>query len=228
MKHSRFYHGALLLLSVLPLLMLLFFWRRLPAQVPMHWDLGGHVTYGGKGGLIGLAALNPILAVLFYLLPKIDPRRENYRRFRRQYEGVILAILLFMVGMVAIVISEALRPGRLSVSLMVILLIGLLFMLLGNSLPKVKNNFFMGFRTPWTLSSPEIWYKTHRLAGWMMVGSGALMLCTLPLKSEYVQFAVVLVVTVLMVAIPFLMSYYWFRKASATGESDKEEDGTCS
>ena len=79
-----------------------------------------------------------------------------------------------MLVMVGIVITESFRPGTIQVATLVTAMCGILFMFIGNIMPKFRQNFFCGFRTPWALSDETVWNKTHRLAGRLMFGAGLL------------------------------------------------------
>ena len=120
------------------------------------------MTYGARWEL-AVPALLPLLLVLLRLLPRLDPRRKSYGRFQREYDGFALALTLFLLGLNAVTLVEALRPGALSVGRVVLAGVGIFFAWTGNLLPRVKSNFFMGFRTPWTLSDPDVWNRTNRL-----------------------------------------------------------------
>ena len=106
---------AVWVLAAVPVLLALAFYPRLPASIPMQWDFGGEVGYEPKWHLFLVAALAPLLAVLFPALPKIDPRRKNYDRFAPSYLLFQLMMVLFICLMVGIVLIESLRPGTVSV-----------------------------------------------------------------------------------------------------------------
>lgn len=110
-----------------------------------------------------------------------------------------------------IILSESFSPGRINAPKIVLLMLAVLFLCLGNSLPKIQSNFFMGIKTPWTLSNEDVWRRTHRLAGKLYVGCGIILLASTPLLPLKVT-AVLLVVLVLGSSIAvFLASYLWWR-----------------
>lgn len=160
--------------SVIPALLVAALWARLPERVPTSWNFDGSVEYSGRGNLWGLAALGPILAVMFQLLPRLDPKKENYEKFQGLYGGFAVVMELFVAVMVGIILTETLRPGTLNVGRVTMVLVSLLLVGVGCILGKVKPNWFMGIRTPWALSNPDVWNKTHRLGGWVffLVGLG--------------------------------------------------------
>ena len=156
--------------------------------------------------------MSPVLALLFMSLPKIDPRKKNYNKFRGLYDGFALFMMIFMLGLVSLIVSESLRPGRLSVEFVIIVACGLLFVILGNMLPKVKSNFFIGIKTPWTLSDTEVWNKTHRLAGYLFFFGGLLTIAIAFFLREYALFITFMVITAVIAIIPIVMSYVWFKQ----------------
>lgn len=207
-------------LALLPLALTAWFYPRLPAVVPMHWNIDGTVRYDPKHNLWIMAALSPLLAVLFPVLAKIDPRKRNYEKFGSVYQGFMIVMQLFLLMMHGIVISEALYPGRISVSTVVTVGVGLLFVFLGNIMPKVKSNFYMGVRTPWTLSDSDVWFKTNRLSGYMFFISGFI-ICICPfIFSEKSTFVVLMAIIIVSAAVPAAMSYLWYRQKHRGSEGN--------
>lgn len=147
----------------------------LPERVPVHWDIHGQPDrYGSPWeatfAIPGLAAL---IFALMHLLPRIDPRSANYARFAGVYTLFRLAIVVFLSAMQGVILANAMGV-RVRVAQVVMIAIGVLFVLSGNYLGKVQPNWFVGIRTPWTLTSTRSWRKTHRLGGYLFVASGLL------------------------------------------------------
>ena len=181
MKKTNKKQAAAWLLSLLPLVMIAAVYRRLPAEVPMHWDLDGAVDYGAKAQLWVIAAMAPVLEAMFCFLPKIDPKNKNYGKFGDAYLGIQLVTLLFLAAITGICITEALRPGTVNVSGVVCLLVSLMMVYLGNVMPRFRMNWYCGVKNPWTLSSEAVWTRTHRIAGRMFFASGLLGAAAQPL-----------------------------------------------
>jgi len=146
---------------------------QLPDKVPSHWNFSGQVDgYSSRiWGAFGLPLLMAGLYLLFSALPLIDPKKENYVKFSGTYEifkysFMILFYLLYLVVLAAS-LGYPVNVGR-----VVPLGMAVLFIIIGNYLTTVRHNYFLGVRTPWTLSSEEVWRKTHRIAGRLWVGSG--------------------------------------------------------
>lgn len=152
-------------------------YSRLPDRVPTHWGVSGQVDgWSGRGAaVLQMPILMIILWGLFAVLPRIDPRRRNYEKFRGTYETTIAAVL----G-VTLVIHGALLASALGwhvpMQRVALLGVGALFVVIGNMLPRARPNWFFGIRTPWTLSSDRVWERTHRVGGPVMVLSGVVIM----------------------------------------------------
>lgn len=169
---TKFHVGGLVLAAVALLLSALAY-GHLPDPVPTHWNWHGEVdgwTPKPLGAFV-LPLLMVGLSVLFVVLPRISPQRFRMEGFDRAYGVMILALqslFLLLTGLVHLAgMGFDVDVGR-----TVALTIGLLFMVFGNYLGKVTRNFFLGIRTPWTLASEEVWLRTHRMGGRVMVAMG--------------------------------------------------------
>ncbi len=152
-------------------------WDRLPEQVPMHWDMHGEVDrYGSRlEGVFLLPAIMLFMAILIPVLPRIDPRGASYEKFRGSYHLVMNATLTFLLAVHLAVLATALGMPVPMDRLMTVG-VGVLFMILGNVLPRARPNWMFGVRTPWTLSSERVWERTHRVGGYLMFAAGAVIL----------------------------------------------------
>ena len=202
---------AVWVLSLLPVVLTAAVYGRLPAEVPMHWDLNGEVGYSAKWQLWIVAGLTPLMAVLFYFLPRFDPKKRNYDKFSGSYIGFQIIMMLFMLTMVGVCIVEALRPGTVYVSMTVCLVVSLLMVYLGNVMPKFRMNWFCGIKTPWTLSSETVWVRTHRVAGRMFFGAGVLGLIGAFIPSDTAKFVMLFVPLMAAAIVPTVLSYLWYR-----------------
>ena len=201
------------LLALLPFLLVAAVYSRLPDQVPMHWGFDGEINrYGSKNELWLMAALGPLFALLFQFLPRLDPRKRHYEKFQKYYDAFGVVITAFVAVMIGIVLAETLRPGTVSMGRVVSALVGLLFLFLGNLMGKVKPNFFMGIRTPWTISDPDVWNRTHRLGGALFFLAGLATAVSALLLPEQVTFWVLMAGAAAAALVPIVMSYLWYRK----------------
>ena len=209
---------AMWLLALLPLVLVAVFYSRLPDQVPMHWGFDGEINrYGSKNELWLTGALGPLFALLFQFLPRLDPKRRNYEKFQTYYEAFSLVLVAFTSVMMGVALLESFRPGTLSMGRVVSALVGLLFLFVGNLMGKVKPNFFMGIRNPWTLSDPDVWNRAHRLGGGLFFLTGLVTVVSAILLPEPVTFAVLMAGTLLTALIPTVMSYLWYRRRPGGG-----------
>jgi len=154
-------------------------WPSAPDAIPVHWNVSGEVDrYGGRfEGLLLLPLAALVIYLLMRYLPRIDPLRANYARFSGAYTAIRAAVLVLMAGIYGMVIAWV-QQKPVDMSKLVPAALGGLFLLLGSVLGKVKPNWFVGIRTPWTLSSARSWERTHRLGGWLFMGLGLLFLLT--------------------------------------------------
>lgn len=147
----------------------------LPESVASHWNSAGEAD-GYMSRFWGVFLLPFILvglALFFYTLPKIDPLRQNVSVFRREYNLVIVAILMFLFFLHALTLMWN-SGARFDMGTFVVSGISALFVVIGYALPRTKRNWFFGVRTPWTLSSDSVWDATHRLAGKLFIGMGCI------------------------------------------------------
>jgi uncharacterized membrane protein len=146
---------------------------RLPETVATHWNLRG--VPDGYSSRFWALAMMPLVMFgmmgVFAVLPKMDPRRDNYAKFLDSYWLIANAILVFMGVAHALILANGLGY-TVQVDRLLPLGVGLLFAFLGNYLTRIEPNWFIGIRTPWTLSSDTVWRKTHRTGGWLFVIGG--------------------------------------------------------
>jgi uncharacterized membrane protein len=151
-------------------------WPHAPERMPIHWNLEGQPDgFGGK--FVGLLMF-PLIAAGVYLLmlalPRFDPLSANYPKFATAYGVIRVAILALLAAIYAVTVLAALGY-QVNMTVVVAWSMAVLFFVLGAALPKIEPNWFVGVRTPWTLSSRLSWTKTHRLAGWLFMAMGAAM-----------------------------------------------------
>lgn len=156
-----------------PILLLLIaigfsFWsyNLLPDMVATHWNIQGQVDAWGSKKFNNLLFPGLIIAIyfLFSFIPNFDPKKERYAEFANVYlmmRNAILSVFVIIFG--ATTLFNLGYP--LNISAIVGVSIGVLFLIIGNYFGKIKLNYFVGFRTPWTLSSENVWNKTHRVGG---------------------------------------------------------------
>ena len=199
--------------SVVPAIILIIVYQKLPERVPTHFGFDGVVdAYGPRSTLWLLAGLGPLIALMLQFLPRIDPKGQNYRVFQKYYDLFAIFMEVFLLAVFGMVVTETLRPGTVAIGRMVTALVSIMLILLGNMMGKIKHNYFFGIRTPWTLADPDVWTRTHSLGGklWFALGV-ALLPCSLLLPERgffVVLLAGLLGSTVLVV----VLSYLWYRQ----------------
>jgi uncharacterized membrane protein len=168
-----------LLISALFVLTLaaVFLWLypKMPALVATHWNAQGQVDgYAAPIRAVGVPiVLLVMLALLTVVLPAISPRRYEIKPFAAVFGLLMLATQAFVfVAALGVLLNAAGHHVRMP--LLAQLSIGGLMMVIGNYMGKLRKNFFVGIRTPWTLASDDVWARTHRLAGWLFVLAGVL------------------------------------------------------
>jgi uncharacterized membrane protein len=188
----------------------------LPAdlRLPAHWNLAGEVdSWAPKWvALMIPASVTAGVSLLFYYLPALEPRREGLERSRGLYLWGWTSLLLVCSALELVLVGLALH-WPVPANQVVLGSVGVMLILIGNQLGKSRSMYLIGLRTPWTLASEDVWIKTHRLGGKLMVGGGLIMVATalLPLPSGI--FATVLAVVVGVAAgVPVIYSYLLWRR----------------
>ncbi|MCI0550184.1 MAG: SdpI family protein [Anaerolineae bacterium] len=154
----------------------LLLWDRLPDQMASHWNINDQVDgYIPKfWGVFMLPLITLGMFVLFLVIPSIDPLKANIGQFREAFYLFIVLIVAFMLYLYGLTLAWSLGYTGFKMSTSMLPAIGLLFIFIGFMLRQAKRNFFIGIRTPWTLSSDRVWDKTHQIGSILFMASGAL------------------------------------------------------
>jgi uncharacterized membrane protein len=206
-----------LVVAALAAALSLWAYPRLPAVVATHWGASGQPNgYASRGFAVALLPLVMLgVTLLFQVLPKLDPRAQNYAKFTAAYWVIGNAVVVFLLAVHGFVIAYGLgyhaNIGRLMPQAF-----GILFIVLGNYLSRVEPNWFVGIRTPWTLSSDTVWRETHRTGGFVFMLGGLVMIAesSLPAARATVALAVTIPVVVL---VPIVQSYVLWRREQRGG-----------
>jgi uncharacterized membrane protein len=190
----------------------------MPVRVATHWGASGQPD--GYSPRFWAVAMWPLLifalAALTVVLPRISPKRFEMESFA----GVYCVLMLVIQGVMLVLGITAMLAGAghaVPIATIAPLGVGVLLMVLGNYMGKLRRNFFMGIRTPWTLASEAVWERTHRLAGWVYVLAGAVMV-VLGLAGAMAGWALAAVVVVLL--IPHVCSYFIYRRLEGRHPSE--------
>ncbi len=177
-----------------------YFYANFPEQVPIHWNAAGKAdNYGSRAmGAFLFPGIIIGMYLLFLVLPYLDPKKDRYQQFSKVYHIFKGFIVVFMTAIYFVASLNALGYN-IPVSLYIPGLVGLLFIIIGNYMAKIKPNWFIGIRTPWTLSSEEVWNKTHRVGGKIFILGGVLMMIMnfLPVQLRMPLFFIIIVIILL-------------------------------
>jgi len=201
----------MLALVLISFLIGLYFYPQMPAQMASHWGANGEVNgyMSSFWGVFFLPFMLVGLALLFALLPRIDPLKHNIEQFRGAFDVFILFFFLFML----VIYLQTLLWNigiRISFNATMPVGIGLLFFFTGILLEKAKRNWFIGIRTPWTLSSEVVWDKTHKIGGKLFKVAGLISLVGILFQPYAVYF--ILIPTLFVTFYTISYSYFAFRQ----------------
>ncbi|RKF45648.1 hypothetical protein BCY92_13970 [Bacillus wiedmannii] len=201
-----------LLLIALTIIAWCIAWPHLPGEVPSHINVSGKVDgYMSKVGMMVLdITIMFFIYVLAIFLPKLDPKYANYGKFSKAYTMMNGAILLFLFANNMMALANALGYN-IPIGIVMNIMIGILFIVLGNYMQQCKPNFFMGIKTPWTLSSEEVWRKTHRLGSKIMMIGGIVIMISAFLPGMWKMISLLSVVVILVVG-TMVYSYVAYKK----------------
>ncbi len=185
----------------------------LPDKIPMHWNILGQVdNYMSKiPAVFIIPALSLIMLILFQILPTFDPKKEKYKLFKKEWDVIQVVFIGFFTYLQFIILYISLNPETKMIPLMFIGL-GALFILLGNYLSKIRQNYFIGIKVPWTLASEDNWNKTHRFASWCFVVAGILTLA----EAYFLWFAPIVFFGSIIIGtiLPVIYSFLLYKKAA--------------
>lgn len=201
----------ILLIAILSFLATLAIYPTLPEVIPRQWSFSGEVSTTGNKASIFIPALLP-LAILLYMsiIPKIDPKRESHNKHKKAYVITRYMTVLVLVIIHWIIVGKTLGYN-ISIQKTIPVLIGTLFIGLGNYMGQLRHNYFIGIRTPWTLADEGVWRKTNRFGGYTFILLGMLSYLTVFLNKSY-SFRIFLACIFISVFTTYIYSYYQYNK----------------
>lgn len=212
------------LIMFLPVLVFLFVDHRLPPRMAIHFDFRGRPNGFMAPGpfMLEMEGIGLGIYLLLLFVPRIDPKKQNYALFAKTFFIFRATILLINAAITCLIlmmgVGMIIHIGRIT-----ILLISLLFMVLGNYMSNIRPNWFVGIRTPWTLSSEKVWKKTHQLGGRTFFFAGLvgfILSLFLPNHVLLLAFPVLIGVAVLT---PIIFSYLSYRKEANSAISENQQ-----
>lgn len=201
-----------LCLIILGILASFYFFQHFPERVPSHWNINGEVD-GYSGKFMG-AFIVPFMMIgiyaLFLVMPYFDPKKDQYVNFAGVYHKFKDLIVGFLFILHLLVGVNGLGYP-VNIGLYTPLMVGVMFIILGLLLKNVKMNWFLGIRTPWTMSSESIWNKTHAMSGWVLSLSGLAMAATVLVGAQFKIYLFILSIALIIFALP-IYSYVLYVK----------------
>ncbi len=197
----------------------------LPERVATHWGLAGRADGWSSKAMLVFVFPAAILALglLLKVLPKIDPRQKEVAAHAPTYLLLVNAIMVFLAGIQVVVVGVNLG-WPIEMPMLIPVGVGLLLMVIGNLMPRMRPNWFMGIRTPWTLSSEVVWRKTHRLGGYCFMIMGFLMV-VIGFVATPERFVYMIGLVVSLVVIPLVYSYIAWRREQEAAPSSTHPAG---
>ncbi|MCC7573335.1 MAG: DUF1648 domain-containing protein [Candidatus Methanofastidiosum sp.] len=188
-----------------------FVYAYVPDMMPTHWNAQGEIDgYMDKfWGLFLLPMISVGLFALFVYLPKFEPRKMNLESFREYYQGILLVTIGFLFYIYILSILAAFEY-RFNMVQMMAPAFGAIFYYMGTVLVKIKSNFFVGIRTPWTISDDVVWEKTHKLGGKLFKASGIIAFFGVFFKE--IAFILVIAPILFVSAYSMVYSYFEYKK----------------
>ena len=183
------------------------FYDKMPAELPTHWNFQGQAD-GYSSRFDAMVLTHGFLVVMnifaCFMLDN-DPRNKKQKNFLMTLSKLAMPAIMIVVYTITVMVGL----GRdVNVSVIIPLFVGLLFIAIGNYLPKTRRNYTMGIKLPWTLNSDENWRRTHRLGGICFIIIGFCLIISVFLKSEIIFIASLIIGTI----IPSVYSYYLYTK----------------
>ena len=208
---------ALIILSTLGGILLM---PQLPPQMASHWNAADQVdgTMSRFWGVFLMPLITLFMMVLFLIIPTIDPMAENIKRFRGTFNTFIVLTVGFMVYIYWLTLLYNLGYSF-ALSQLMLPALGVLFFAAGSLVEKAQPNWFIGIRTPWTLSNPVVWEKTHHLGGILFKVAGGLTFLSVLAGKE----AFWVCITTIMIAalVPTIYSYLLFQNLQRGRDNPK-------
>ena len=207
---------SLIAIVSLPFIYLAYIWNELPEKVPMHWNIKGEIDrFGEKTELLLIPILLPLLIyIIFLIVPKIDPKNK-ISKMGNKYQHIKILLTTFMSILALFIIYTAKNQSFANPNY-IVLLVGILYIILGNYFKTIKANYFIGIRTPWTLENETVWKETHKLGGKMWFIGGIIIVISSLLLDKQPNFTLFMIITGIITIIPIAYSYFKFKKIGKT------------
>lgn len=203
----------LLLILIVTFITAILVYPHMPEQVPIHWNVQGEVdNYGSRlFGTFSLPLLNILMYILFIILPKLDPKRANYSKFDSSYLTIRYSTHLFFALMFGVTAAVSLGYP-IQIDKWIPAGVAVLFIVLGNIMGRVRHNYFVGFKYPWTLANEEVWRRTHQFGAKLMVIGGFIALLGVIFTRGSVSFMFLMAGVLVPMIITTIYSYVIYKQ----------------
>jgi uncharacterized membrane protein len=204
----------LITIVAIPFSYLFIIWNGLPDKVPVHWNLEGEIDrYGSKGMLWMIPIMLPLLTYAIFLLVAQFDSNGQLSKMGFKYERLKFLLVLLMSALASYILF-ATKEQTMALPSVLPGLIGLLFAVLGNYFPVLKQNRYIGVKTPWTLKSELVWNKTHKMASKYWFVGGIIIFVSSLFLNHSATITLLLVVTAVISIVPMAFSYFEYQKVS--------------
>lgn len=194
-------------LNLTPMIVGIILWDKLPESIPTHFGINNEPDgFSSKPfAVFGLPLFMLAMHLICIFATKADPKKQNI-------SDKVFTLILYIIPAISLLMCAMIYPTALgkkvNIGLITMLFIGLIFLIIGNYLPKCKQTYTIGIKLPWTLADSENWTKTHALAGKLWVICGLIIILTAFLETPFIFFPVVLI----MILVPTVYSYMLYKK----------------
>lgn len=216
MKKRNIMEVVTVLLTLCPILIGLLLWNRLPAQIPTHWGINGQID-GWSSRKSAVFAMPFIMAcgqIIMLAAIYVDPRKKNIHKKP-------MTVGLWIIPVLSLVLNSAIYAialgMKISMTTIIVFVLAILWIILGNYMPKLQQNYTIGIKVSWALNSEENWNRTHRMAGKVLVATGIILflegiLLLGGVIGENVSYYLMIAFILISVIAPCCYSYWLFRK----------------
>lgn len=183
------------------------FYSKMPAELPTHWNFQGQADdYGSKfHAMVTIQGFLVFMNLFLCFMLDNDPKNERQNNFLMTLSKMSMPIMMIVIYVITILAGLG---KDINTSVIISILMGILFIAIGNYMPKIKRNYTMGIKLPWTLNSDENWRRTHRFGGLCFIFMGLCFFATPFVKSELI----IIIPMAIVVVLPMIYSYYLYTK----------------
>lgn len=199
------------LLAFVPLIAGLLLWKRLPEQIPVHFNINGEADrYSSRlEAVLLIGLIFPGVHILCTAGTLADPKRNN---ISTKMFNFVLWITPIIAALTSFICYGSAIGMKMDVTVLTGLLIGATFIIIGNYMPKCRQNYTVGIKLPWTLNDKDNWDRTHRFAGYVYVVAGILMIFSLLFTGDSFIVPCVMIFAIACGFLPVIYSYMLYRK----------------